>query len=152
MALFDAGKVEIGQANGAFEFVGPVAGQEDRGDMGIDPRDRAGDPVGFGPFQPFGQRALIVLHICRIPPSLVNLVSSESGKTFALKVDETNPWRASVMSDFTIPVLDRADNASLATRLGDMARKAGDLALVALAWSGSWGIVGLAVYGAVRTF
>ncbi len=56
------------------------------------------------------------------------------------------------MSDLTIPVLDHTDNASLATRLGDMARKAGDLALVALAWSGSWGIVGLAVYGAVRTF
>jgi hypothetical protein len=56
------------------------------------------------------------------------------------------------MSDITIQGLDRTDTGSLATRLGDMARKARDLAFVALAWSGSWAIVGLAVYGAVRAF
>ncbi|MDA0703227.1 MAG: hypothetical protein O3A96_08325 [Proteobacteria bacterium] len=56
------------------------------------------------------------------------------------------------MSDITILGLNPARNASLAVRLGDMARKAGDVALVALAWAGSWGFVGLSIYGALRVF
>lgn len=56
------------------------------------------------------------------------------------------------MSEITIPGLNPVRKASLAARLGDMARKAADLSLVALAWGGSWGLVGLAIYGVVWAF
>ncbi|MBT5415005.1 MAG: hypothetical protein HOK81_10435 [Rhodospirillaceae bacterium] len=56
------------------------------------------------------------------------------------------------MSDVTVATSNPipACNPAPLTRLGNMARKARDLALVGLAWGGSWVLVVVVGYGAVQ--
>ena len=54
-------EVEEGQAQGAFQFVDPVAGQEDDRDMGLDALDVI-DAKGLGPRQEIDDRLLACGH------------------------------------------------------------------------------------------